>query len=471
MRASRTALRVALIGALRISAASAQPLAPGPGAEPGPERPAARTMTLAEALAYAHAHQPLVLAALARVQARAEEAKIPSAQWLPSVGVTAQVFAGTTNNTPASYVNTDALDIPRIGGTTVSLPGTWRPYPSTFVGAGVNQEVFDFGRIAAQRAAADALVDVQKQAASIGRLDVDYGILEAYYAVYAAKSVLTVSEEAYTRAKAHRDLAKAGVDSGLRSPIERSRAEAALARFDIGRIRAHGGVTVAQSVLAAAVGVPEVAVDVAGDAPRSAEMPDLAEAMRQAAARDPRVLQALAQLKADQRKTRAIGAEMRPDLWGTGTISGRAGGAPAAAGTPTGDGFVPYVPNWDVGLVLTWPLFDGTIRAREHASRAQEQVRREELDLAREQRVAAIEQAYVGFDVARTALPGLRQAVTAAQANYAQADARFKAGLGTAVELADAEDLRASAEIGLALGIFDVARTRAVFGRAIAEGL
>jgi outer membrane protein TolC len=68
-------------------------------------------------------------------------------------------------------------------------------------------------------------------------------------------------------------------------------------------------------------------------------------------------------------------------------------------------------------------------------------------------------------------LPALQTAVTASRANYAQADARFRSGLGTSVELADAENLRADAEIQLALGKFQVARSRAVLGRAMVEGL
>ena len=44
-----------------------------------------------------------------------------------------------------------------------------------------------------------------------------------------------------------------------------------------------------------------------------------------------------------------------------------------------------------------------------------------------------------------------------------------KAGLGTGVELADAETLRTDAEIQFALGRFEVARARAALGRAIAE--
>ena len=75
------------------------------------------------------------------------------------------------------------------------------------------------------------------------------------------------------------------------------------------------------------------------------------------------------------------------------------------------------------------------------------------------------------MNVARTALPGFRRAVEAARANYAQADARFRSGLGTSVELADAEALRTDAEIQVALGEFQLARARSQFGRAISEGM
>jgi outer membrane protein len=84
--------------------------------------------------------------------------------------------------------------------------------------------------------------------------------------------------------------------------------------------------------------------------------------------------------------------------------------------------------------------------------------------------VAAIRQAYAAVDLARAVLPSLQHAVEAAHANYAQADARFRAGLGTSVELADAEALRTEAEIQVALGQFEIARARAAFGRVVAEG-
>jgi len=452
-------------------------------AEPGSEElarsvsadvPVARPITLADALAYAHAHQPAIQASLARVRTEEANARVPRAEWEPTVGATAQIFAATSNNTTAMYVVPDDMALPRIGGTTAVSPSgaRWTPYPSTIVGASVLQEVFDFGRIAAASAAADARVDIRKHGSDADRLDVDLGVEEAYFAVFAAKGVLKASEDAYQRTKTHRDLAQKGVDSGLRSPIELTRAEADLSRYDIGRLRARGGLLVAQSVLAASIGAPELSLDVSGPAPAAASLPSLASAIQTAAARDPLVLEALARLQAQEKTTAAIGARLRPDLLATGTLSGRAGGATSGdAAAITGGGFLPDVPNWDVGLVLSWTLFDGVTLARRNASEVEEDVQKEEVALYKERQVAEIEEAYVRASVANAVLPALRSAAAGAVANYAQADARFQAGLGNAVELADAEALRTDADVQLALGVFAIARARAVFGRAIAEGL
>lgn len=432
-----------------------------------------RSMTLTEAIAYARANQPAMRVALARVAAQKAEADVPRSQWLPVIGATAQIFGATANNTTGTYVTNSFMDVPRIGGTRVLSSGSFRPYASTLVGIGGAQEVFDFGRIAAQSAAVDALVDVEKNRANADRLGISFDVEESYFSVLAAKAIVKASDDAYERARVHRDLAKAGVDAGLRSPIEFTRAEADLSRFDTGRLRARGGLTVSQNVFAASVGATDAALDVAAAPSIPADMPALAIAIQQAAARDPRILEAMSRLKAEEARTRAIGAELRPDVSLTATMSGRAGGAPPSGNGESANtgGWLPNVPNWDVGLVLTWPLFEGIINARKEASRAMQEVRHEEISLARHQQVSAIQQAYGAVVVARTMLPGLHHAVEAAHANYAQADARFRAGLGTSVELADAEALRTDAEIRFALGQFDIARARAAFGRTIAENL
>src|SRR5262249_854424 len=122
-----------------------------------------RAMTLEQALAYARAHQPALQSALARVNAAAADTRIARAQRLPSFGPTLQGFEGTTNNTTASYLGAPKVDLPRIGGTRVVSSGDWTPSTSTLAALGAGQEVFDFGRIAAQAAVADASLAAERQ--------------------------------------------------------------------------------------------------------------------------------------------------------------------------------------------------------------------------------------------------------------------------------------------------------------------
>jgi outer membrane protein TolC len=94
------------------------------------EPPPVKVMTLTEALAFARAHQPAIRASMARVAAQQEEARVPRAEWLPSVGATVQGFAATANNSTGTYVGAPFVDVARIGGTPTRVPGTARPYAS-----------------------------------------------------------------------------------------------------------------------------------------------------------------------------------------------------------------------------------------------------------------------------------------------------------------------------------------------------
>jgi outer membrane protein TolC len=384
----------------------------------------ARTVSLEEAVAYAQAHQPSLKAALDRVKVAEADARVPRAGWLPRAAAVAEILEGTANNTTASTIAIQDVALPRIGGTRIVDSGTWSPSPSTLAAISASQELLDFGRIAAQSAATDANVVSERHRAEAERLAIALVVRESYFGVQGAKAVLRAAQGGYERTRVHRDLAEAGVKSGLFAPIERTRAEADLARFDVNRIRAEGGVASAQVVLAAAVGVADRMLDAAETLSPVPPVPSLEQAMTDAAARDPVLQEARARLATQQAITRAIGAEARPDVLLTGTFSGRAGGAtPNAGPSATGGGWVPDVPNWDAGLILRWPLFDGIVAARQRASSARERALRSDAEAIVQQEVAAIQRAYVAAAVARASLASLARSVDAARENYAQAEA------------------------------------------------
>ena len=121
--------------------------------------------------------------------------------------------------------------------------------------------------------------------------------------------------------------------------------------------------------------------------------------------------------------------------------------------------------------MLQAPIFDGVVLARRSQSQAIEEALRQEVSLTRRRLLADIQGAYITFRTAQSSLPALVVATDTALKNYEQASARFRAGLSTSIELADAEALRTDAEIQLAIGHVEVARARAAVGRSIAQGL
>jgi outer membrane protein TolC len=159
--------------------------------------------------------------------------------------------------------------------------------------------------------------------------------------------------------------------------------------------------------------------------------------MATALLRDPGMRAALLRLTAQQAQTRATTLRWAPSLSLTTGLSGRAGGAPTTGGPSPQSAWLPVVPNWDLGLVLQAPLFDGPVLSARRFSQAQEVVLRHEIDGLRRRLLAEIQRSYTTFRTAEATLPALLAAASAAQKNYEQASARFRVGLSTSLELAD----------------------------------
>jgi outer membrane protein TolC len=427
-----------------------------------------QAMTLAQALDFARAHHPRLKVADAEVRFARELAEEPKARWLPSFGVTAQVVGSSNNNSATNWLGSKgAVEFPRIAGTGfLQHPSDidWKPYLNTSVGVSGEQLVFDSGRIAAELAVADALTDAQQASKEDRQLSVELGVRETYFATLAARAVVEVARQAERRASVHRDEAHARVTQGVRSRVEELRAEADLARFQVGVLRAEAGLRSAQAAFAEAVGAPSPlgAVDEPGVAAPTT-VPTLEVVLDDAARRDPVVREALLRERAAQAEVRLATTELLPEVYVVATVSSAAGGAPKEGTTSQtwGLGAVPWVPDYFAGAVLSWRFFDPVRRARQTSAERAGEITVAELENVQQQSIARVQQAWVRAQVAAQSLPALENARLAAQANYEQAEVRVNSGLGTAVELADAEALRTSAEVELVLGRFEVVRARA----------
>ena len=125
------------------------------------------------------------------------------------------------------------------------------------------------------------------------------------------------------------------------------------------------------------------------------------------------------------------------------------------------NGLGPNIQNWGVGFTATFPVFEiAAIRARKAAETARldsEKAQREQLlldlQIQREKALAAYRSA---LEFAQTT-PVL---VTSARTGLEQIRARYEAGLGTALEVADAQRRLTQAEIDDSLARLSVWRAR-----------
>ena len=427
------------------------------------------SVTLADAITRARTRQPRIREALADEGVRRAELAAPAARWLPRLGATIQAVLGTDNNSASNWLSSGgAVEMPRIAGTDFLQDPSqvvWTPYLTTAVGIGLDQEVFDFGRIDAARHVADAELEAAHARTEGTELGVEARAREAYVAVQASHELLRAADAARARAEQIVVATQAFVDHGLRAQVDVARAEAERARFVVAVEHARAALHVARAQLAAAVGADELELE-AAEPPAAVELPRLTEALAAIDAA-PELTAAEAESRAARARVEAADADLLPDLRLIATVMGSAGGAPAAGhSSPAfGAGGVPFVPNYYAGFVLRWRFFDQEALVRRDVASAQSEAASARIDAAREEARLAIEEAWYTARGAETSLEALEQARDAAVTSYEQVDARYREGLASAVEIADAENLRTSAEVSLAVGRFSLEQARAELAR------
>ncbi len=159
-----------------------------------------------------------------------------------------------------------------------------------------------------------------------------------------------------------------------------------------------------------------------------------------------------------------------PNLFASGTY-GVAGitGFPAADSRST-NGFIDSGNQWNVGLTLSWSIFDGGGKiarykeAKANLEAAKARVRDTELQVWQN-----VEQSYLILGEAEERIGAAQKAVESAEENYQLARGRFDAGVANIIELTDAQLALTQAQSDQAQALSDyrigIARLERALGR------
>jgi outer membrane protein TolC len=133
------------------------------------------------------------------------------------------------------------------------------------------------------------------------------------------------------------------------------------------------------------------------------------------------------------------------------------------------DGLEPSRRNWAVGVTATFPLLDiFSIRFRKQAEAANERTTAAQYDQVVQNLTAQLQRAQSALDAAQRVAANTVIELQAAQLTNQQAEARYRAGLTTVVEVADAQRILVQAESDDAVARVSV--WRALLSVSFAQG-
>src|SRR5213592_4846574 len=381
-------------------------------------------LTLEQAVNQALDKYPAVRASIEQVSAAAAGINLARTVYLPRADFVGQMNRATRNNVFGLLLPQPVIP-PMTGPVlgTNSLTSVW----GTAVGGLVSWEPFDFGLRPATVGVAQSVRDSSNAQLAVTRLQAATAGVE--------------------RARVVNESVQALVKNQLRPGADASRAEAELALARIQLIQAEQAEQVSLATLAQLLGVVPTSLQVQPGP--LLKTPAVSDTTGPSLASNPRAVAQSALVDVVKSREKVLARSYYPRFllqaatYGRGTgahVDGTTGGAGAGLGPNTG--------NWAVGITVLFPAFDlPSIHRRKEVELHNERAETARYDQLLQDLNGEFERAKAGLEGARRVAQNTPIQLAAARVLEQQATARYKAGLATIVDVAEAERLLVQAEI------------------------
>lgn len=315
----------------------------------------------------------------------------------------------------------------------------------------VNQVLYDFGRtgnaLDATRSSLQAAEFDEQRVIQ----DTVLNVKQAYYALLAAKKLVLVSQKTTEQAESHLKQAEAFFRSGSKPRFEVTRVEVEVNNAKLSMINAKNTVRLRTFGLYNAMGIDpggELLIEDVLSAPVS--NPTIEQAMVEAVKNRPELLRAEADIQAARARIKAEESTYLPTLSANGSYNWANGST--AMGTFKFD----VQDSWNAGVMLSMPLFEGWLtqgkvseaRANLHALEAQGQTFRRSV-------LIELNQAYADIESAEARIAVMESLLKKADESLELAQGRYAAGVGTYIDITDAQVASVNAETDHVQALYD----------------
>lgn len=339
-------------------------------------------------------------------------------------------------------------------------PHSYRLYDFWTARVGISWTLFDWGSTTHATRAAKAFVEARQHGLEATLAQVVLETKLAYYDVLAAEAAVSVALDQVAARERHVQTARALQAAGRHTALDVSSAESAEAEAELLLVRARGGVAFARQVLAVLTG---------DDAVRDRALVAPFERAREA-------LQSGAELE----RTTDLRPELRElasEAKGMRDLSASARGAympqlhlqagPSWSGSKLNE----LIPNFGAVIALRFPGSQGMnplmVSANVKEAAAQSAMLSAQREVVRDELRLQAESARIDLLTATQAELASKKVVELARKRRDQAEVRYRGGVGTFLELSDAELALASARFDEVGATFDIGRAQSKLDRAL----
>jgi outer membrane protein len=408
---------------------------------PQPGKP----LSLNDCVALALRFNPALRSNLASVDAQKARVEQALAAYYPQINLNTSYNWNTFN-----YVS--------LGGAVRTYTYNWTFLDVFAVGPTLNQTIYDFGRTSNSVKINRENVKASEQDLVTTRQTVILNVQQAYFGVLQGQKLVEVAKEIVTQTQQHLDQAQGFYQAGTRPKIDVTKAEVDMANAQLALIQANNNFAVAQVTLNNAIGFTQSLTfpveDILGFIPREHQLEDI---VKTAYDQRPEILQIKAKQRSQEAAVNLARSSYYPILSGNAQYLMRGS----------------HMPNdmtWDMffGAILTIPIFSGFSspnQVAEQQANLRNLISQEEA-LKLNIRLEA-EQAYLSQKQSAEQVRVTEKAVGQAQENYELASGRYQVGVGSPLEITDAEVQLANAKANYIQALYNYKVAEAKIERAM----
>ncbi|HJU12594.1 MAG TPA: TolC family protein [Candidatus Binataceae bacterium] len=442
-----------------------------PSRETGPPSvqlplPYGSRLSLKQAISIALKYHPRAAEAAAESGAAQQRVGEARAYLGPQVYGLSEYLRSTDNGIGnTSFYNVDGV-VPRISGSNHDLPAndfsqSWNTSNNYLGGAMISQYLLDFGRrrgfIAQRRFESKAAAEQQLMV----DLQLIFTVSQRYFNVLETRQLVRVYEKAVEERQYHLHEAQVKANTGLRPQLDVYVTQAEVQRAQLHLLDARNAEQDAVVAFDNSLGLGGSSpnyqlIDVLTYSPVTEQLNSL---IRDAVSLRP-------DMKALVDQARAMGAritEYRSDYFPT--VNGVAGYSAIGTGLPA-------VNNFNVGLVISWPIFNSFLTTHQIAeARYEQRAIQEQIDDLRQHILLQVKTAFLDWQASVQRITRAKQTLEASRVELELAEKRYTAGLADVVELQDAQRNYTADDAAYANALYGYSVAKAAVDQATARSL